>query len=85
MGSQIGPKEKGTKEAWVAQNKELTQGSRLEADSYKTRAAGDITKVEWIGNWSGIDRERQRLLNRGGEGYTGAEGRQSERDSDRRS
>ena len=33
MGSQIRPKENGTKEAWVARNKELTRGSGPEADS----------------------------------------------------
>ena len=63
MGSQIGPKENGTKEAWVARNKELTRGSRPEADSYETRSEGGVSKVALIGNrigignWSGIDRE----------------------------
>ena len=45
MGSQIGPKEKGPKEAWVARNKELTQGSGMKVDSYRTRLAGDVTEA----------------------------------------
>ena len=63
MGSRIGPKENGTKEAWVARNKELTRGSGPEADSDGTRSEGGVSKVTWIGNhvaignWSGINRE----------------------------
>ena len=81
MGSRIGPKENGTKEAWVARNKELNRGSGLEVDLYETRAAGDVTKVEWIGNLSGIDREWQQLLNRESGSYAGAERRRDKRDS----
>ena len=75
----------------MAWNKELTQGSGMGVDSYGTRAAGDITKAArignhlMIGNSSGIDWEQRRLLNHEGESYTGAEGRRSEQDSDRRS
>ena len=54
MGSQIGPKKNGTKEAWVAWNKELTQGSRPEADSYGTRSEGGVSKATRIGNRVGI-------------------------------
>ena len=63
MGSQIRPKEKGTKEAWVVQNKELTWGSGPEADSDGTRLEGGVSKATQIGNhvgignMSGIDRE----------------------------
>ena len=91
MRSRIGPKEKGTKEVWVAQNKELTQGSRLEVDSYGTRSEGGISKVTQIGNrvgignMSGINWEGRRLLDHEGEGYAGAEGRRNKQDSDRRS
>ena len=91
MGSRIGPKENGTKEAWVVQNKELTRGSGPEADSDRTRLEGGISKATLIGNcvgignWSGIDRDWRRLLNCEGEGYAGAEGRRNERGSDRRS
>ena len=91
MGSRIGPKENGTKEAWVARNKELTRGSRLEVDSDGTRSEGGVSKETWIGNrvaignWSEIDREWRQSLNREGEGYAGAEGRQNEWGSDRRS
>ena len=90
MGSRIGPKEKGTKEAWVVQNKELTRGSGPEADSYGTRSEDGISKATWIGNrvvignWSGINREWRQLLNCEGEGYAGAEGRLNERDSDQK-
>ena len=86
MGSEIGPKEKGTKEAWVAQNKELTWGSGLEADLDRTRLEGGISKVTQIGNrvgignMSGIDWEGHQSLDHEGEGYTGAEGRWNERD-----
>ena len=91
MGSRIGPKEKGTKEAWVARNKELTQGSRPEADSDRTRLEGGISKVTrignhvGIGNMSGIDQEGHRSLNREGEGYAGAEGRRDRWDPNRKS
>ena len=91
MGSWIGPKEKGTKEAWVAQNKELTWGSGLEADSYGTRSEGGISKVAQIGNRvgignrSGIDWEWCQSLDHEGEGYAGVEGRWNERGSDQRS
>ena len=54
MGSRIGPKEKGTKEAWVVQNKELTRGSGPEADSYRIRPEDDVSKATWIGNQVGI-------------------------------
>ena len=50
MGSWIGPKEKGTKEAWVARNKELTRGSGPKVDSYGTRSEGGVSKATWIGN-----------------------------------
>ena len=50
MGSWIGPKENGTKEAWVARNKELTRGSGPEANSYGTRSEDDVTKAALIGN-----------------------------------
>ena len=91
MGSQIRPKEKGTKEAWVVWNKELTQGSGPEADSYRTRSEGGVSKATrigncvGIGNQLGIDREWRQLLDREGEGYTGAEGRWNEQGLDRRS
>ena len=68
----------------MVQNKELTRGSRLEADSYKTRAAGDVTKAEWIGNWSGIDQEWQQSLNCESRSYAGAERRRDKWDSNRR-
>ena len=45
MGSCIGPKENGTKEAQVAQSKELTWGSGPEADSSGTRLEGDVTNT----------------------------------------
>ena len=54
MGSQIRPKENGTKEAWVVRNKELTQGSGPEVDSYGTRSEGGISKATRIGNRVGI-------------------------------
>ena len=54
MGSRIGPKENGTKEAWVAQNKELTWGSGPEADSYGTRSEDSVSEATWIGNHVGI-------------------------------
>ena len=54
MGSRIGPKENGTKEARVARNKELTRGSRLEVDSYGTRPDGDVSEAARIGNRVGI-------------------------------
>ena len=54
MGSRIGPKENGTKEAWVARNKELTRGSGLEADLYRIRPEDDVSKVTQIGNRVGI-------------------------------
>ena len=50
IGSRIGPKENGTKEARVARNKELARGSGPEANSYGTRAVNDVTKAEQIGN-----------------------------------
>ena len=62
MGSRIGPKENGTKEAQVAQNKELTRGSRPEADSYGTRLEGDISEAARIGN---CVRDREIVGNRG--------------------
>ena len=91
MGSWIGPKENGTKEAWVVWNKELTQGSGLEADSYGTRSEGGVSKVTRIGNHVvignrlGIDWEWRQLLDREGEGYAGGEGRWNEQGSDQRS
>ena len=54
MGSRIRPKENGTKEARVARNKELTCGSGPEADSYRIRLEGDVSKATRIGNWVGI-------------------------------
>ena len=75
----------------MAQNKELTWGSRPEADSYGIRPEGDVSKATWIGNrvvignWSGIDQEWRQSLNCEGEGYAGAEGRCNERGSDQRS
>ena len=54
MGSRIRPKENGTKEAQVVQNKELTWGSRPEADSYGTRSEDGVSKVTRIGNHIGI-------------------------------
>ena len=54
MGSRIGPKENGTKEAWVARNKELTQGSGPEVDSYGTRSEDGVSKATRIGNCVGI-------------------------------
>ena len=54
MGSRIGPKENGTKEARVVWNKELTRGSRPEADSYGIRPEGDVSKATRIGNQVGI-------------------------------
>ena len=68
-------------------NKELTWESGLEADSYGTRSEGGISKATeignrvGIGNWSGIDWEWRRSLDREGEGYAGAEGRQNGQDS----
>ena len=54
MGSRIGPKENGTKEARVARNKELTRGNGREADSYGIRPEGDVRRATRIGNWVGI-------------------------------
>ena len=54
MGSRIGPKENGTREARVARNKELTRGNGQEADSYGIRLEGDIRKATWMGNRVGI-------------------------------
>ena len=54
MGSWIRPKENGTKEAWVAQNKELTCGSGLEVDLYGIKPEGYIGKATRIGNRVGI-------------------------------
>ena len=54
MGSRIGPKENGTKEARVARNKELTRGSGPEVDSYRTRSEDGVSKATWIGNRVGI-------------------------------
>ena len=59
MGSWIRPKEKGTKEAWVARNKELTRGSGPEADSYGTRPEGDVTEAARIGNCVGIGKSSE--------------------------
>ena len=72
----------------MARNKELTQGSRLEAESYRTRSEGGVSKVTrignhvGIGNWSGIDWEWCQSLNCEGEGYAEVEGRRKEQDSD---
>ena len=74
----------------MTQNKEQTQGSRPEADLYGTRSEGGVSKATWIGNrvgignLSGIDREWHRLLDGKGEGYTEAEGRRNEQDSNRK-
>ena len=57
MGSRIGPKENGTKEAWVARTKELTHGSGPEADSYGIRPEGDVSKATRIGNRVGVELE----------------------------
>ena len=91
MGSRIRPKENETKEAWVARNKELTWGSGLEVDLYRTRSKDGVSEVTWIGdcvwigNGSGIDWELRRSLDCEGEGYAVAEGRRNEQDSDWRS
>ena len=75
----------------MAWNKELTWGSRPEADSDRTRLEGGISKATLIGNcvgignWSGIDRDWRRLLDLEGEGYTGVEGRRNGWDSNRKS
>ena len=82
MGSRIGPKEKGTKEAWVVRNKELTWGSGPEAVEGGISKATQIGNHVVIGNWSGIDREWHRSLDCEGEGYAGAEGRRNEWDLD---
>ena len=50
-------------------------------DLYGTRAAGDVTKVAWIGNSSGIDQEQRQLLDRESGSYAGAERRQNRQDS----
>ena len=50
MGSWIGPKENGTKEAQVVRNKELARGSGPEADLYGIRPEGDVSKATQIGN-----------------------------------
>ena len=57
---------RGTKKSWKRQwNKELTQGSGLGVDSYRTRPEGDVTKAAQIGNCvrignsSGIDQEQR--------------------------
>ena len=70
----------------MAWNKELTRGSRLEADSDGTRLEDGVTKATWIGNhvgignMLGIDQEGRSSLNREGGGYAGVEGRQNEWD-----
>ena len=75
----------------MAWNMKLTLGSGPEVDSYGTRSEGGVTKATrignrvGIGNMLGIDREGRQLLDHEGEGYTGAEGRQNEQDSDQRS
>ena len=58
-------------------NKELTWGSGLEADLFRTRSEGGVTKAIQIGNLSGIDQEWRRLLDCEGESYAGVEGRQN--------
>ena len=51
---------RGTKVSWRGQqNKELTQGSGLGADSHGARPEGDVTKAAQIGNLLRIDQERQ--------------------------
>ena len=40
MGSQIGPKKKGTKEAWVVRNKELITGKRTESQLIRNKIRG---------------------------------------------
>ena len=40
MGSQIGPKENGTKEAWVAQNKELSTGKWTRSELIQNKIRG---------------------------------------------
>ena len=75
----------------MAQNKELTRGSGPEADLYRTRSEGGISKVTQIGNcvgienWSGIDWKWHLSLNCEGEGYAGAEGRRNEWESNQKS
>ena len=60
----------------------------MEADSYRTRSEGGVSKATrignrvGIGNWSGIDQEWCQSLNCEGEGYARAKGRWSEQDSD---
>ena len=38
----------------MVQNKELTQGSRMKVDSYRTRPEGDVSEAARIGNHVGI-------------------------------
>ena len=67
---------RGTKESWKRQqNKELTRGSEPEADSYRMRPEGDVTRAAWIGNSSGIHQERRQLLNCECGSFAGAERR----------
>ena len=69
----------------MVRNKELTQGSRPKVNSYGTRAVGDVTKVVWIGNGSGIDWERRQLLDRESGSNAGVERRRDKWDSNQRS
>ena len=62
----------------MVQKKELKWGAGPEGDI--TRATRIGNRVE-IGNSLGIDQEQRRLLDREGESYAGAEGRQNEQDS----
>ena len=63
----------------MVQNKELTRGSGLEVDLYRTRSEGGVSKVIWIGNYVGIgnllgiDWEQQQLFDCEGRGYAGME------------
>ena len=85
MGSQIRPK-KGKQRRLRGGTEQGTKHG--EANWRRTRTeqeqAGDVTKVAWIGNCvvignsSGINQERRQLLDREGESYAGAEGRQNE-------
>ena len=54
VGSQSGPKREQRSLRGGQWNKELTWASRPEADSYRTRSEGDVTKAAQIENLLGI-------------------------------
>ena len=86
MGSRIRPKKRNKGGLGGGSGtRNYTRGSGPEVNLYGTRAAGDVTKVEQIGNSLGIDWEWQQLLNHESRSYAGVERRQDRCDFNRRS